>query len=108
MLPSAADVTATLADTDFDTFESDVEGALHNPVHVWVGGPMQDQSTAPADPLFWLHHANVDRIWESWRQHNPGLNPSLNGSDAVLDPWTDTEPKTRDLANYNYRYDVLP
>ncbi|MGH3548722.1 MAG: tyrosinase family protein [Pseudonocardiaceae bacterium] len=106
-LPSSDDVNATLTDTDFTTFESDLEINLHNTVHVWVGGPMQDLGTAPADPLFWLHHANVDRIWESWRGHNPGLNPTLTGTDAVLDPWSDTEPKTRDLVNYNYHYDVL-
>ncbi|HEY6422681.1 MAG TPA: tyrosinase family protein [Pseudonocardiaceae bacterium] len=107
-LPSSEDVKATLADTDFTMFESDLEISLHNTVHVWVGGPMQDLTTAPADPLFWLHHANVDRIWESWRSHNPGRNPTLDGTDAVLDPWSDTEPKTRDLVNYHYRYDLLP
>lgn len=105
-LPTVDDVNAALADADFATFRPDLEG-LHDTVHVWVGGPMQDLGTAPADPLFWLHHANVDRIWESWRSHNPGLNPTLTGSDAVLDPWSDAEPKTRDLANYHYQYDVL-
>lgn len=105
-LPSPEDVKAVLAQTAFTPFEADLE-ELHNQVHVWVGGPMQNISSAPADPLFWLHHANVDRIWESWRRHNPGLNPHLHGNAAVLDPWSDTEPKTRDTANYNYQYDSL-
>jgi tyrosinase len=106
-LPTSADVSTVVGDTDFTTFEQDLEN-LHNGVHSWVGGPMGDLDTAPADPLFWMHHANIDRIWESWRHTHPGLNPTLSGSDVILDPWSDLEPTTRDTANYNYHYDTLP
>lgn len=41
--------------------------AMHNGVHVWVGGQMQTASS-PNDPLFFLHHANVDRLWYLWQQ----------------------------------------
>ncbi|MGW3248681.1 tyrosinase family protein [Streptomyces sp. NPDC001070] len=44
---------------------------LHNQVHTWVGGDMLPMSS-PNDPVFFLHHCNVDRIWESWLQHNNG------------------------------------
>jgi tyrosinase len=27
--------------------------------------------TAGLDPLFWLHHANIDRLWEVWRRRDP-------------------------------------
>ena len=30
---------------------------------------------SPADPLFWLHHANVDRLWARWQQSRPGVPP---------------------------------
>src|SRR5438105_15515928 len=41
----------------------------HNLVHVWVGGDMSP-ATSPNDPVFYLNHCNVDRIWEAWlRQH---------------------------------------
>ena len=42
----------------------------HNWVHVDVGGDvgeMRSPTTAGRDPIFWLHHANIDRIWEMWR-----------------------------------------
>jgi tyrosinase len=42
---------------------------LHNAVHLWVGGKANgtmDLNTSPNDPVFWLHHANIDRLWESW------------------------------------------
>jgi tyrosinase len=40
---------------------------LHNLVHIWVGGDMLP-STSPNDPVFYLNHCNVDRIWERWMQ----------------------------------------
>lgn len=47
-----------------------VSTALHNRVHVWVGGDMVT-SMSPNDPAFYLHHANVDRIWSAWRTRHP-------------------------------------
>ena len=40
--------------------------AMHNRVHEWVGGDMR-AGTSPNDPVFWFHHANVDRIWAGWQ-----------------------------------------
>ncbi|MFJ2306031.1 tyrosinase family protein [Streptomyces sp. NPDC087787] len=37
----------------------------HNQVHMWTGGDMLPLSS-PNDPVFFLHHCNVDRTWESW------------------------------------------
>lgn len=42
-----------------------LEGSPHNTVHAQVGGVMLHRNS-PLDPLFWVHHCNVDRIWESW------------------------------------------
>ncbi|MDH3650086.1 MAG: tyrosinase family protein [Saprospiraceae bacterium] len=42
---------------------------LHNRVHVWVGGDM-GPGTSPNDPVFYLNHCNVDRIWEAWMVAN--------------------------------------
>ena len=44
--------------------------SLHNRVHVFVGGDMSP-STSPNDPVFYLNHCNVDRIWEAWMQAPP-------------------------------------
>jgi tyrosinase len=81
-LASGADVHAVLDRTDYDTapwssrstgsFRNGLEGwdptwasRLHNGVHVWVGGDM-GSGTSPNDPVFYLNHCNVDRIWEAW------------------------------------------
>jgi len=54
-----------------------LEATPHNLVHVDVGGWMGNVDAAAADPIFWLHHANVDRLWEVWvnRPGNAG-NPT--------------------------------
>lgn len=46
---------------------------LHNVVHNSFGGTMSDVSVAPNDPIFWLHHSFVDRIFEKWlRRYRAG------------------------------------
>ena len=40
----------------------------HFLTHLAVGGDMADFATVGGDPLFYLHHANLDRIWESWNR----------------------------------------
>lgn len=48
---------------------------VHDNVHVWVGGEMEDQNWAAFDPLFWAHHAMVDRLWRIWQHNNAGALP---------------------------------
>lgn len=41
----------------------------HNTLHVTVGGSggsMSSVSTAAHDPIFWLHHCNIDRYFYNW------------------------------------------
>jgi tyrosinase len=47
-----------------------LEQTPHNDVHVAIGGWMGNPDTAAQDPIFWLHHANVDRLWWLWQQHH--------------------------------------
>ena len=32
---------------------------------------MSDPDTAALDPIFWLHHSNIDRLWEVWTHRDP-------------------------------------
>jgi peroxiredoxin/N-acetylneuraminic acid mutarotase len=36
--------------------------------HLALGGDMAEFSTVGGDPIFYLHHCNLDRIWESWNR----------------------------------------
>lgn len=70
-------VNNALAAPDFYQFNRRVQGGLnpdemtlHASVHIGVGGNTGDianVNSSPGDPLFYLHHANIDRIWELWQ-----------------------------------------
>ena len=44
-----------------------LEGTPHNCVHWWMGGDMNTYMS-PLDPIFWMHHSNIDRLWVVWNQ----------------------------------------
>jgi tyrosinase len=48
-----------------------LEQTPHNVVHSLVGGTgwMGNPDQAAKDPIFWLHHSNIDRLWALWKAH---------------------------------------
>jgi hypothetical protein len=60
------DVLTRSRDNDFSTFSTYLE-AVHGSPHVAVGGDMLIVSQSPNDPMFWSHHAFVDKIWSEWQ-----------------------------------------
>ncbi|MFD7132036.1 tyrosinase family protein [Streptomyces sp. NPDC059894] len=50
--------------------DTEAGSQLHNRVHIWVGGDM-GPGTSPNDPVFFLHHCNVDRLWARWQHSHP-------------------------------------
>jgi tyrosinase len=67
----------------FGEAEGLIEAAPHDLVHTDIGGRgglMSSPDTAALDPVFWIHHANIDRLWEVWRARDNGnKNPTANG-----------------------------
>jgi tyrosinase len=57
----------------------DLERVPHGSMHIAVGGEfgwMSGFHTAPLDPIFWLHHCNLDRLWTVWlRRDATHVNP---------------------------------
>ena len=83
-LASAAQLNTLLAGNNFNTFQNTLEASpFHNRLHGLVGGTMVT-SASPADPVFWLHHAFIDKIWADWQALHPGVNPS--NPTTVLQP----------------------
>ena len=75
----ASTVDTTLADSEiaYHDFRSVLEGTPHGAVHVSIGGLMGSVPTAAADPIFWLHHANIDRLWDLWLAKGGGRTDPL-------------------------------
>ncbi len=97
-LPDASTIRMALATDEADEFRKRLEGFvdlcgknyaqctleeygvhnnLHNAVHIFIGGHMQVVASASNDPVFFLHHANIDRIFETWLQRFNGSPPSF-------------------------------
>ena len=68
----AVDYSAGLAQPNFTSASSSLEGLPHNIVHVLVGGWMGSVPTAAQDPIFFLHHCNMDRLWDLWLAQGGG------------------------------------
>ena len=107
--------------TDFpwgpgQTFEDLAERNPHNRVHNQVGGSMGQVVSAPDDPIFWVHHCNIDRYWSAWvaaggGRHMPPENDTLFWNQRFaynLDgSWNVSVREMNDTNNLKYTYDDL-
>jgi len=118
-LPAAisASINTALSKIPFNVFQSGLEGP-HGSVHVSIGGNMGAVSRAAQDPVFWLHHTNVDRLWSQWirmcgGRQNPTDNVWLNQTYTFFDENGTAINMTgsqvvNTAASLNYVYDFPP
>ncbi|KAK9681150.1 hypothetical protein K7432_015733 [Basidiobolus ranarum] len=63
------------------------EGQPHGGIHHFIGGDM-DETWSSNDPLFWIHHAYVDKVWWDWQNSHLSSNEyngrTINGQSASL------------------------
>ena len=57
-----------------------LEGNPHGTAHTSFGGSISSIPTAAKDPLFFLLHCNVDRLWAKWQRLNRRFDPALAAS----------------------------
>lgn len=115
---------------DVDPIPGLRRSVMHNVVHIYVGGvyPFNGsfrggnmaQNTSPNDPAFWVHHANIDRIWSGWLlRHNRSYLPVSGGPSGsnlydVLEPFSfrtdgmNTPHAVLYESRLGYRYSRLP
>lgn len=125
-LPTRAEVDSVLGMATYDMapwnsssdgFRNHLEGwrgiNLHNRVHVWVGGQMAT-GVSPNDPVFWLHHAYIDKLWADWQRRHPAAGylplsdtPDVVDLDETMKPWNDVKPA--DLLDHTafYTFDTV-
>ena len=118
------DGTGIMAVTIIDPQNSAV---LHNAVHRWVGGRLPNNAegqlvfgtmmtpTSPNDPVFFLLHSNIDRIWAEWQEthgvnsYEPVSGVPHNSVDDVMMPFADygitaTPASVADISALGYSY----
>lgn len=81
----AATAQTALTAATFTSFQNQING-VHGSVHVRTGGDMGSVPTASYDPIFYLHHANVDRLWAQWQASHPGALP-VSEATFALEPF---------------------
>lgn len=57
-----------------------MQGNPHGTAHTRWGGSISSIPTAARDPLFFLLHCNVDRLWAKWQRQNGRFNPAQAAS----------------------------
>lgn len=82
----ATSAQAALSSGTYNSFQNALNGP-HGSVHVLTGGNMSSVATAGFDPIFFLHHCNVDRIWWNWQQTHPSVAMPANEATHALDPF---------------------
>jgi tyrosinase len=103
-MPTAAHLNVATNSMAFTQFQRRLELGPHAEVHIAIGGTMNSGSS-PADPLFWLHHANIDRIWAAWQAQHPAAPPS-NPNEVLQPPplFNVKVSSVLDIAGLGYSY----
>ncbi|KAH7014498.1 uncharacterized protein B0I36DRAFT_378185 [Microdochium trichocladiopsis] len=57
------------ASGNWSTYAWALEGGPHGVIHASLGGEM-NPTTSPNEPLFFLHHAQIDHLWWLWQQED--------------------------------------
>ena len=102
-----------------------MESNPHDLVHVYTGGfindtnygLMSDPGTAALDPIFYLHHCNIDRMWAAWNaagRTNPSDKKWLQGPVRQFimpmpqhESWAYTPADVNSIASLDYSYQEL-
>lgn len=73
-LSNLHNLTQGAASTTIETFQNELQGrfddgflGLHAAGHFAIGGDAGDIFSSPNDPVFFLHHAMLDRVWWLWQ-----------------------------------------
>lgn len=108
-------ISAIQSSSSYPNYVGQLEGSPHNTGHVvaGAGGGHMGDGMSPLDPIFWLHHCNVDRLWAQW-QDSGNKTPDFNGNysgnfvDAKGQPvMTATSAGAQKIASFGYTYDTL-
>ncbi|KAJ2163092.1 hypothetical protein GGF46_000021 [Coemansia sp. RSA 552] len=94
--------------TAYTDLRSSIENSIHGIVHLTLGGDMNTMHS-PMDPVFWLHHSNVDRLWAQWQAISPDERTymydgmDINNNPATLnDKLTSTNTEVYEVMRLGY------
>lgn len=110
-LPTIASIRSALSKPDYPQFQNALESGfgvspshgLHNSLHVWFGSVahMWSVQVSPFDPMFYLHHCNIDRLWAMWQMDGHMTDYPIVGGNAGHNRNDPMYPWIGNLAGYS-------
>ena len=92
---------------DYGRFVNTMENGLglHGHLHMFLGGDMA-RMNSPKDPLFYAHHAFIDKLWWEWQMmHNELGSPAYKGNaTAPLYPFEESASDVFSVEDMGYTY----
>ncbi|MDO6746560.1 tyrosinase family protein [Gilvimarinus sp. 1_MG-2023] len=136
-MDSKLNINLLMKNSVFSVFNNNIDSAPHGAMHNYIGGLyagtkmwnpiyqndnqfglMSHVPSAGFDPIFWLHHSNIDFIWQAWELSPNGTRPSL--AELEKAPWPyqffdengkrveyTIEEAYKTAFNIDYQYDQL-
>ncbi|KXH55860.1 hypothetical protein CSAL01_08222 [Colletotrichum salicis] len=74
---------ACMALEDYVNLNNCLGASTHTGGHYAIGGTMDEPSLSPGDPLFFLHHTNLDRLWWQWQAQNESRLTDIGGNNVA-------------------------
>jgi len=105
-LPTPEDINNLYDLEDFVDFSRSLE-QIHNGIHMWVSGTFSDIGTSAFDPLFFAHHANIDRIWYIWQLKQGNSTIPSEWLDKSLAPFPYTFREVLNINTLGYDYATM-
>ena len=97
------------AASDYDRFRNRLEHGpgLHDSIHCLVGGTMCS-ARAANDPIFFLIHAGVDKIWHMWQQKSTEHKNAYTGTTGIDEILPAAAYTPREMLDNNHLIQTLP
>ncbi|KAK1623769.1 hypothetical protein BDP81DRAFT_399120 [Colletotrichum phormii] len=105
-----------LVPQNVDKFQVEMQGdpesgtmgmGIHGGGHFTLGGdPGRDFFVSPGDPAFYLHHAQIDRVWWMWQMLSPNArqfaDDAVMGTNTFLNSPPSADTTLDDVLEYGY------
>ena len=101
----------------FSQWSRDIEYGPHAAVHSTIGGQRGDMSkwTSGNDPLFWLHHSFIDKLWYEFQESGfqnafdtrAYRNSNINRNDLLM-PWNVSINRALNIQRLCFTYNEVP
>ncbi|KAG9253100.1 uncharacterized protein F5Z01DRAFT_174294 [Emericellopsis atlantica] len=113
-LPNLYNITMGDASGSIKAFQDEFQGrfadeflGIHAAGHFAMGGDSSDLFSSPNEPVFFLHHAMVDRVYWIWQALHPRQAKDIAGTITILNRPPSRDAVKSDPLNMGVNADLL-